>query len=101
MNHIQNIKIVKYSISDPPIDGVVQSIKEKTFSGYIRNVDSSKAYKILFQVISVLITDNVNYYNLVVETFLKRFALSGTPVKFYKCVDLCFRDVSETYLKHF
>ena len=75
VKHIQNIKIVKYSISDPPIDGVVQSIKEMTFPGYIRNVYSSKAYRRLFEVISVVITDNVNYYNFVVETLLKRFVL--------------------------
>ena len=88
MKHIQNIKIVKYSISDPSIDGVVQSIKETTFPGYIRNVYSSKAYRILFEVISVVITDHVKYYNFVVETLLKRFVL-------------CFRNVSETFQKLF
>ena len=78
----QACKIVKYSISDPSIDGVVQSIKEKTFPGHIRNAYSSKAYRVLFEVISVLLTDNINYYNFVVESFLKRFVLSGIPFKF-------------------
>ena len=77
VNHTQNIKIVKYSISNPSIDGVVQSIQEKTFPGNIRNVYSSKAYWVLFEVISVLLTDNINYYNFVVEMFQKRNVLCG------------------------
>ena len=71
----KNIEIAKYLISNLPIDGVIHFIKEKIFPDYIRDVYSSTAYPMLFEVILVFITDNINYYNSVVETFLPRFRL--------------------------